>query len=111
MAKKEEEKTTEETEVQEVAGADQQAARKIQVDDRGVDLEASDYWHMSGTPEEVVIRFGSTKQSQQGGPVKVTHRMAVSYFTAKRLVSALGQTIKRYEDALNSMDKQQAAGE
>jgi hypothetical protein len=111
MAENQEANSTEEAEVQEVAGADQQAARRIQVDDRGVDLETSDYWHMSGTPEEVVIRFGNTKESQQGGPVKVTHRMAVSYFTAKRLVAALAQTIKRYEEALSSMDTQQAAGE
>ena len=111
MAEKQEEKTKEEAEVQDVAGADQQAARKIQVDDRGVEVESCDYWHMSGTPEEVVIRFGSTKLSDKGGPVKVTHRLALSYFTTKRLVSALAQTIKRYEDALSSMDVQKSAGQ
>jgi hypothetical protein len=108
MAEKQEEKITEEAEV---AGGDQQATRKIQVDDQGVEVESSDYWHMSGTPEEVIIRFGSTKISEKGGPLKVTHRMALSYFTAKRLVSALAQTVKRYEDALSSMDAKKAAGE
>lgn len=101
-----EEKTTEQTDETQVAGADQQAARRIQVDDRGVDVEESDYWHMSGTPEEVVIRFGNTKLSEKGGPVKVTHRMAVSYYTAKRLLAALAQTIQRYEEALSSMNVQ-----
>ena len=105
MAEKaQEKKTTEQTSEQQVAGADQQAARKIQVDDRGVEVEACDYWHMSGTPEEIVIRLGNTKLSKQGEPVKVTHRMALSYYTAKRLRSALAQTLKRYEDALSAMD-------
>ena len=110
MAKKKEEEATEQAEAQEVAGADQEA-RRIQVDDRGIAVEASDYWQMSGTPEEVVIRFGNAKESPQGGPVKVTHRMALSYYTAKRLLSALAQTVKRYEDALSTMDKQQASGQ
>ena len=104
-----EEKTAEQTGAPDIAGADQQAARRIQVDDRGVDVEQSDYWHMSGTPEEVVIRFGNTKVSEQGGPVKITHRMALSYYTAKRLRAALAQTIQRYEDALSSMDVQSKA--
>ena len=106
MAENEEKTAEQATDTPDVAGADQQAARRIQVDDRGVNVEQSDYWHMSGTPEEVVIRFGNTKLSEAGGPVKVTHRMAISYFTAKRLRAALAQTLKRYEDALSSMDVQ-----
>jgi len=111
MAEKaQEKKPTEQVGEQQVAGADQQAARKIQVDDRGVEVETCDYWHMSGTPEEIVIRLGNTKLSKQGEPVKVTQRMALSYFTAKRLRSALAQTLKRYEEALNAMDAK-AAGQ
>jgi len=77
---------------------------RIQVDDRGVEVESSDYWLISGTPEEVVFRFGSTKQSAAGDPIKITQRVSVNYYTAKRLLLALAQTIKRYEEALGSIN-------
>jgi hypothetical protein len=86
--------------------ADQEArrpAQRIQVDDRGVNVESSDYWLITGTPEEVVFRFGNTKHNL-AGPVKITHKVNVNYYTAKRLLAALAQTIKMYEDALKSMD-------
>ena len=86
--------------------ADQEGRRpvqRIQVDDRGVKVESSDYWLITGTPEEVVFRFGDTKRNP-GGPIKITHKVNVNYFTAKRLFAALAQTIKMYEDALKSMD-------
>jgi len=86
--------------------ADQEAQRpapKIQIDDRGVSVESSDYWLITGTPEEMIFRFGNTKQSS-GGPIKITSKVSVSYYTAKRLLAALAQTIKRYEEALGSID-------
>ena len=81
----------------------QKAVPRIQVDDRGVNTESSDYWLITGTPEEMVFRFGNAKQSG-GGPVKITSKVSISYFTAKRLLAALAQTIKRYEEALGSID-------
>lgn len=86
--------------------ADQETQRPVQrirIDDRGVNVESSDYWLITGTPEEVVFRFGNTKHNV-GGPIKITNKVTVSYYTAKRLLSALAQTIKRYEEALKSMD-------
>ncbi len=81
----------------------QQKGVKIQIDDRGVNVESSDYWLITGTPEEVLLRFGNTKHNV-GGPIKVTNKVSVSYYTAKRLLSAMVQTIKKYEEALGSID-------
>ena len=78
-------------------------AQRIQVDDRGVNTEPSDYWLITGTPEEVVFRFGNTKHNI-GGPIKITSKINMSYFTAKRLLGALAQTVKRYEEALGAID-------
>jgi len=86
--------------------ADQEAQRptqRIQIDDRGVNVESSDYWLITGTPEEVVFRFGNTKHNV-GGPIKITNKVNVSYFTAKRLLAATAQTLKRYEEALAALD-------
>lgn len=81
----------------------QRVIQRIQIDDRGVNVESSDYWLITGTPEEVVFRFGNTKHNV-GGPIKITNKITLSYYTAKRLLGALAQTIKRYEEALKSMD-------
>jgi len=86
--------------------ADQEAQRptqRIRIDDRGVITEYSDYWLITGTPEEVLFRFGNTKHNI-GGPIKITSKVNMNYFTAKRLLSALAQTIKRYEEALGRID-------
>lgn len=86
--------------------ADQEAKKptqRIQIDDRGVNVETSDYWLISGTPEEVMFRFGNTKHNV-GGPIKITNKVSVSYFTAKRLLAAMAQTVKKYEEALGSID-------
>jgi hypothetical protein len=86
--------------------ADQEAkrpAQRIQIDDRGVNTESSDYWLITGTPEEVLFRFGNTKHNI-GGPIKITSKVNMSYYTAKRLLAAMAQTIKSYEEALGAMD-------
>ena len=86
--------------------ADQETQKpvpRLQIDDRGVNVESSDYWLITGTPEEVVFRFGNTKHNV-GGPIKITNKVNVSYYTAKRLLAAMAQTIKRYEEALKNMD-------
>jgi hypothetical protein len=81
----------------------QRPAQRIQIDDRGINVESSDYWLITGTPEEMIFRFGNAKQSG-GGPIKITNKVNVSFYTAKRLLAALAQTIKRYEEALGSID-------
>lgn len=81
----------------------QRPAPRIQIDDRGVNTESSDYWLITGTPEEVVFRFGNTKHNI-GGPIKITSKVNMSYYTAKRLLAALAQTVKRYEEALGAIN-------
>lgn len=80
----------------------QKQAQRIKIDDRGVDVTSSDYWLVSGTPEEVVLRFGSAKQNP-GGPVKIANKVGLSYATAKRLLAALAQTVAQYEKQLGAM--------
>lgn len=92
--------------------ADQETQRptqRIQIDDRGVKVETSDYWLITGTPEEVVFRFGNTKHNV-GGPIKITNKVTMTYYTAKRLLFALSQTLQRYEEALKSLDTQTGRG-
>ena len=83
--------------------------RRIAIDDRGVNTESCDYWLINSTPEEIILRMGSTKANPQG-PVKITHRIAMSYYTAKRLLNALYQTVQNYEKALGAMNVEPGTG-
>ena len=102
MAKgKTEEIKKEETTKQE--NTQQQGGRRLQIDERGITVENCDYWLISGTPEEVTLRFGDTKGSSAGNPINVTHKIVLNYYTAKRLLDALSQTMAKYDEALKSM--------
>ncbi len=82
----------------------QQGARRLRIDERGIAVESCDYWLISGTPEEVVIRFGDSKGSGGGNPINITHKIVLNYYTAKRLQDALSQTVAKYDEALKSMN-------
>ena len=87
------------------AGA-QQAQRqpvRLTLDDRGVSAQSSDFWLISSTPEEVIISFSNHK-GQGTAPIKISHKIVMNYYNAKRLLAALNQTIKGYEQALESMN-------
>ena len=90
------------------AVATQNRQVRIAIDDRGVTTESCDYWLMNSTPEEIILRLGSTKANPQG-PVKITHRIALNYYSAKRLLTALYQTVQNYEKALGTLDVEPAA--
>lgn len=84
----------------------QQAERqpiRLTLDDRGVSTQSSDFWLISSTPEEVIVSFSNHK-GQGNGPIKITHKIVMNYYNAKRLLAALNQTVKGYEQALESMN-------
>ena len=96
-----------ETQVREQARGGQpdtaQGVRRIAIDDRGVDTDSCDYWLLNSTPEEVIVRLGNTKANPQG-PIKINRRIALSYYSAKRLLGALYQTVQNYEKALGALN-------
>jgi Protein of unknown function (DUF3467) len=61
----------------------------------------ANFFRVTGTPEELVLDFGlnTTQVTQSGAPeaVKLTHRLVMSFYTAKRLLSALQWAVNRYE--------------
>lgn len=50
-------------------------------------------------PEELILDFGLNTQlaPNPNEPVRLTHRIVVNYFTAKRLFQLLGATIQQFE--------------
>ncbi len=80
-------------------GAAQQRPQ-VDIDDSKVAPMYSNFCRVTGTPEELIIDFGLNPQPTMGmpsHPILITQRMVTNYYTAKRLLHALGLTIQRHE--------------
>ena len=79
----------------------QAAAMQIPVDVGDLASVYANFFRVTGTPEELVLDFGlnTTQVTAAGTPetVKLTHRLVMSFYTAKRLLSALQWAVNRYE--------------
>lgn len=81
--------------------ADRGQPVQIPVDATGLAASYANFFRVTGTPEELVLDFGlNTQQMTQSGPevVKLSHRMVLSFYTAKRLLGALQWAVNRYEN-------------
>src|SRR5436190_1161638 len=71
------------------------------------DLEPlyANFARVSGLPEEMILDFGLNPQAAgaQPVPVKVSQRLVVNYYTAKRLWMALGAFLQRHEQAFGEV--------
>jgi len=81
--------------------AEQGVPVQIPVDTGDLTSVYANFFRVTGTPEELVLDFGlnTTQVTQTGAPeaVKLNHRLVMSFYTAKRLLSALQWAVNRYE--------------
>ena len=72
---------------------------EIVLDDKSAHEAYSNFARVTATPEEVIIDFGLNPNPFMAGKqeVKVTQRLIMNFYTAKRLASALGMTLQRHE--------------
>ena len=54
---------------------------------------------MTGSPEELIVDFGLNPQPMgiPKDPIKVSQRVIVNFYTAKRLLAALQMSVQRHE--------------
>ena len=66
----------------------------------------ANFVRVAGLPEELVLDFGLNPQPFGAAPlpVKVSQRMVMNYFTAKRLWLALGAFLQRHEQAFGAVE-------
>ncbi|MCS7303482.1 MAG: DUF3467 domain-containing protein [Thermoguttaceae bacterium] len=71
----------------------------FQVDDSKASTSYANFCRITGTPEEVFIDFGINLQpfAPPAGPIVITQRIVMNYYTAKRLLQVLHLTIQRHE--------------
>lgn len=60
----------------------------------------TNFCRVSVTPEELVLDFGLNTQMNPtpGEPIKLTHRVVMNFYTAKRLLGALANVVQAHEN-------------
>ena len=98
----------EEEQEKQAQGNPQQAhgATEVVVDDSGALPSYSNFCRVTATPEEVILDFGLNPQPFATGrqEVKANQRLVMNFYTAKRLLTALGMTIQRHEQTFGSVE-------
>jgi hypothetical protein len=66
----------------------------------------TNFCHVSITPEELILDFGLNTQmtATPTEPIKLTHRVVMNFFTAKRLLNALHFAVSRHEAAFGALE-------
>jgi hypothetical protein len=83
------------------AQAQPQAPPQVQftVDTANMASAYTNWYRVTGTPEELILDFGLNPQMGQmpTEPIKLTNRVVMNFWTAKRLLSALTFAVQRHE--------------
>ncbi len=76
------------------------------VDTSAMSAAYANFCRVTGTPEELVLDFGLNTQMTPipTEPVKLTHRLVMNYFTAKRLLGALHMAVQQHENTYGVLE-------
>lgn len=80
---------------------------KVQWDDSGITNSYANVCNVSSSREEVVLVFGinnSWERGQQDVQVKLTDRVILSPFAAKRLAGLLNNVLQQYESRFGPLE-------
>ena len=66
----------------------------------------TNFCRVNVTPEELVLDFGLNTQitPNPGEPIRLTHRVVMNFFTAKRLLNALLGVVSQHENAYGVLE-------
>lgn len=86
--------------------AQQAVTTEVVVDDSATIPSYSNFCRVTATPEEVILDFGLNPQpfAQGRQDVKANQRLVMNFYTAKRLLTALGMTIQRHESMFGAIE-------
>ena len=88
------------------AGQAGQQQAQITIDDAKVEAHYANFCRVSSTPEELVLDLGLNPQPYATGPqtIRVSQRIILNHYTAKRLLSALSMALQRHEQAFGVLE-------
>ena len=75
---------------------------RLALDDSAATTSYANFFLVTAGPDEILMLFGL--RSGDGSRARIEQRIAVSPANAKRILLALSQTLKRYEDAFGTID-------
>lgn len=75
---------------------------RLTVDEAGVATSYANFFLVSAGADEVMLLFGI--RSPDGTRAKIEDRIVLTPANAKRVLLALSQTLKRYEDTFGNID-------
>ena len=85
-----------------------QPAQQIQfnVDTSHITTTYTNWYRVTGTPEELILDFGLNTQmtEQPTEPVKLSNRLVMSYYTAKRMLGALQMAVQQHENVYGVLE-------
>ena len=83
-----------------------QQQTEVIVDDSATLPSYSNFCRVTATPEEVILDFGLNPEPFKQGrqDVKANQRIVMNFYTAKRLLTALGMTIQRHEQTFGAIE-------
>ena len=79
---------------------------EVVVDESGAHAAYANFARVTATPEEVIVDSALNPQPFATGrqEVKVSQRLIMNFYTAKRLLGALQMTIQRHEGAFGAIE-------
>lgn len=79
---------------------------QFNVDTASLSTAYANFCRVTGTPEELVLDFGLNTQMNPvpTEPVKLTHRLVMNYYTAKRLLGALHMAVQQHENVYGVLE-------
>lgn len=88
------------------AGAGRAEGRKVNWDDKELTTSYANVCNVSSTREEVTLLFGTneTGLSREEMSVRLTERIILSPYAAKRLAQVIGNVVAEYEKRFGKLD-------
>jgi hypothetical protein len=88
------------------AGTELTGQATIHVDDSQCSAGYANFCRVSSTPEELILDLGLNPHPYATGEttVRVSQRIIMNHFTAKRLIHALGVALQRHETAFGAVE-------
>lgn len=79
---------------------------QFSVDASSLSTVYANFCRVTGTPEELVLDFGLNTQlaPTAGEPIKLTHRLVLNFYTAKRLLGALHMALHQHENVYGALE-------
>jgi hypothetical protein len=83
-----------------------QQRQQITLDMSDMSSAYANWYRVTGTPEELILEFALNPEHVMAPtqPIKITNRLILSFYTAKRLMTALQFAVNRHESMFGPVE-------